>query len=227
MTNKLRKLFETHGLMSMNKQRALAEYLGRHAWDFDATTGKLQFSPGRAFAVQVLGSEVGPADKRLWCWAHANTTLPPELRLAADRLKALGEAEGVEEFVVPKLPRERLESHVLGFAALGLLDAPGYYRGVLGDTATLFLISDPDFPSVPPLSGTGFITTIGDAISSYDFRNHKEAVSHFFHHLTWAPEWTKDGFEVIASDGVKITGVFDERDRLHKLSTRAAAETVS
>lgn len=221
MTNKLRRLFETHGLMSMNKQRFLSAVLGPHSCEFDPENGRLQFSTGLSLAVQVLGEETGPPDKRVWSWSHADPQLAPQLRLAAERLKSIGEAEAIEELVVPRLPAERVENHVLAFVALGVLDAPAFYRAVLGETATLYLIQDAEFPPVPPPSATGFVATMSEAISSYDFRNHKEAVSRFLEQLGWSPRWTPTGFEVVAADGATVLGSFDERDRLHKLSTRA------
>jgi hypothetical protein len=222
MTSKLRRLFETHGLMSMNKQRFLSAVLGPHSCQFDSQAGQLQFSTGLSLAVQVLGEETGPPNKRVWCWSHADAQLSPELRVAAERLKTIGETEGIEEFVVPKLPAERVENHVLAFVALGLLEAPAFYRAVLGETATVYLIQDPEFPEVPPPSATGFVATMSEAISSYDFRNHKEAVASLLDQLRWSPRWTPSGFEVVAADGATVLGFFDERDRLHKLSTRAA-----
>lgn len=226
MTSKLRHLFEVHGLFSLRKQRALAALLGPHTWDFDAATGTLKFSRDRHFRAQILGVEVGPPAKRLWCWAHDEAAgVAPEHRRAADQLKTFGEKEQIEEFVVPRLPRERMEGQLLGCVALGVLPAPGFYRGLLGDTATLFVIDDPDYPELPSFGAAEFVMTLRDAFSQYEFRNHRQAVESFLAQLGWEANWSPSGFEIQAEDGVLVLGSFDERDRLHKLSSRAPAET--
>jgi len=225
MTNKLQELYETHVLMGMRKQRHLAELIGQHTWHYDKAAGTMAFSPGPAYQVQVLGTEAADSDTWLWAWANADSQIPPEQLQAAEQLRALGQELGIEEFITPELPREKLPAHTLGPVALGLLGLPAYYRGAMTSTNLLVAIQDPKFAFPLTLKGTDFMATLGDAISGCEIPNHSRAVTAFIEQLGWAPNRQGDTLQVLASDGVQIICTFDQSNRLAKLSSRVPAQT--
>jgi hypothetical protein len=170
--------------------------------------------------VQILGTESESSDTWLWSWANSASNIPEQQLQAARALKELGEAEGIEELTVSKLPRQRLSSHLLGAVALGVLNKPAYYRAKTEGSALLCLIDDPTFPALPELKGTELVVTLGDAISNYEFRNHRECVTALLQQLNLTPQWEGNQLQLQASDGVWVLAHFDERDRLAKLSAK-------
>ena len=225
MTNKLQELYETHVLMGMRKQRHLATVIGQHTWHYDKAEGTMAFSPGPTFQVQVLGTEAADSDTWLWAWANEGSQIPSEQLRVAEKLRALGQEWGIEEFTTPQLPRERLPVHTLGPVVLGALGLPAYYRGAMEKTNILVVIDDPKFVSPLSMTGTEFVATLGDAISNCEIPNHRLAVEQFVTQLGWTPNWQGDTLEIPASDGVRVICQFDQLNRLCKLSTRVPAGT--
>lgn len=223
MTNKLQDLYQTHILMAMRKQRHLAELLGQHNWEYDKASGTMSFPPGPTYQVQVLGTEAADSDSWMWAWANEASQFPPDQLKAANQLRALGQEWGIEEWTMPSLPREKMPAHTLAPIAVGILGAPAYYRGAMGQTNLLVLIDDPKFSHPTSLKGTDFVATLGDAISNCNIPNHRQAVEKFVEQLGWAPQWQDQTLEVAASDGVRVLCRFDELNRLSKLSTRIPA----
>lgn len=229
MTNKLRELFELHGLMSMRKQRAFANYLGAHAFEFDSAAGTMSFpaqagpaqGQSRLFGVEVLGVEHVESQTWTWSWAPEAPDWAGAHSQSALRFKALGEDQGIEELTVSRLPLSRVSGQLLGSIALGALEQGAYYRGAVGGVFGLFLLSAP--PALPPLGGAEFVGVLGDAISNFEFRNHRQAVDAFLQQLGWEADRSQGtSWTVQAEDGVQVVLHFDDRDRLAKLSTRAA-----
>lgn len=228
MTNKLRELFETHGLMSVRKQRSFANFLGQHAFEYDKAQGTLSLpaqgqtsTEPRVYKVQVLGSE--DSKTWLWAWANAQSEFPEGQLQAAQRLKILGEEHGIEEFTAPRLPLDRVSGHLLASVALGILDMPAYYRGAVGQTSLVCLLEG--VPPLSPIGGAELVATLGDAISNFEFRNHRKSVEAFLGQLGLAASWEANAFNVTTEDGVLVIGQFDDKNRLAKLSTRLPAQT--
>lgn len=224
MTNKLQDLYETHILMGMRKQRHLAELLGQHSWEYDKASSTMSFPPGPTYQVQVLGTEAEDSDTWLWAWANTQSQFPPEQLKAANQLRALGQEWGIEEWVTPSLPREKLPAHTLAPVALGVLGLPAYYRGAMQGSNLLVAIDDPKFTNPVSLKATEFVATVSDALHNCSIPNHLHAVQQFVEQLGWEPNRHGDVLQVRAGDGVVVTCTFDQLNRLAKLSTKVPAQ---
>ncbi len=224
MTNKLRQLFETHGFMSMRKQRAFAQFLGNHAWEYVKADGTISLpaqgkeAAPRVYPVQVLGTESEQARTWLWAWSNPESAFPPEQLQAAERLRQYGEEHGIEELTVPRLPLDRVQGHLLASLALGVLDYPAYYRGGVSGTHLVCLLSDT--PEPPPLTAVELLAVLNDGATSFEFRNHREATDALFAQLGWPVQREAQASIVTSADNLLVTIDFDDRDRLKKLSTR-------
>jgi hypothetical protein len=215
MTQKLRDLFELHGMMSLWKQRHLANWLGEHSWEFDAEQGSLKF-PQATVSAQLLGEEIGT----VWHWAWDMAEVPEAQLLAAAKLREFGEQQGIEEFTVSKIPLERISGHLLGLTALGVLHKPAYYRAVFPEKALLLVLEEEGLPVLPALPMTRFLSTVADAIQNYEFRNHKQALSSFVQQLEWEPQWEGQQLTLVDAQGIVGIASFDEHDRLAGFKTR-------
>ena len=202
MTQKLRDLFEVHGLMSLWKQRHFAQCLNQQSARFEAANA------------QVLGEERGSS----WHWAWDLAEVAEECQQVARQLRALGESQGVEEWTATGLPLEEGTSHLLGLVALGALNLPAYYREGTEGGARIYVVEA--VPPLPELAMTGMLSTVADAIQNYEFPNHKKALGHFVEQLGWQPKWENEQMVLCDAQGIVGIARFDDQDRLVGFKTR-------
>mgnify|MGYP006890189687 FL=1 len=202
-------------MMSLWKQRHLANWLGEHSWEFDGEQGMLKF-PQAAVSAQLLGEERGT----VWHWAWDMPDVPEAQRATAAKLREFGEQQGVEEFTVSKIPLERVSGHLLALTSLGVLHKSAYYRAVFPERALLLVLEDEALPPLSPPPMTRFLSTVADAIQNYEFRNHKQALSCFVQQLGWEPQWEGQKLTLVDDQGIVGLASFDEHDRLASFKTR-------
>jgi len=186
-------------------------YLPLGEWSVDHATRTYRQS-GREFAVDALGT-LSPAGVWTWAWADPvswgqNSAITEQAR----RLRALGEREGIAEFVTaafglvgiadaPDSPQDAAE--MLAWTAMGMLGARGYigHSGPDGEggARVYYVVCDPSVPSAVPRLGTvpRFVME-GAATFGEDAA---ECVLGYVEHYGW--EWSRvPGGIVVAAEGI-------------------------
>jgi hypothetical protein len=180
-------------------------------WSVDHATRTYRQS-GREFVVDALGT-LSPTGNWTWAWADPaswgeNSAITEQAR----RLRALGEREGIAEFVTPAFglagiadapdsPQDAAE--MLAWTAMGMLGARGYIghsspEGA-GDTRVYYVVCDTSVPSAVPRLGTvpRFVME-GAATFGEDAA---ECVLGYVEHYGW--EWSRvPGGIVVAAEGI-------------------------
>jgi hypothetical protein len=112
-------------------QLHLHDIVGDLHFFFHASSSTLHFSNGsttnslHAFGATYLGSDNRQGDFR---WAWAAPELPVETRSAAMRIRDVGIARGVREFIAPHVSTtSRDDLHRIAMAVAGALDAPAFF----------------------------------------------------------------------------------------------------
>jgi hypothetical protein len=186
-------------------------YLPLGEWSVDHATRRYRQS-GREFAVDALGT-LSPAGVWTWAWADPmswgqNSAITEQAR----RLRALGEREGIAEFVTaafglvgiadaPDSPQDAAE--MLAWTVMGMLGARGYigHSGPDGEggARVYYVVCDPSVPSAVPRLGTvpRFVME-GAATFGEDAA---ECVLGYVEHYGW--EWSRvPGGIVVAAEGI-------------------------
>lgn len=218
MTNKFRRLFEEHGLMALRRQRAFAAQIGNSTWDYDRDAGTIKFGSVMTCPVQLLGLDSQAQNTWHWAWAIEDLPVDAAQLQAARQMKELGEREMIEELTASKLPRNRVPAQMLGAVAQAVTGSGAFYRGNVAEHGWLYLVDvpAPGAPTAPELVGV-----LGEGFTTYEFRNHREAVRSFVTQL--GLPFTSDGpeMQITLPDGVTLLAHFDQRDRMVKLGSRA------
>jgi hypothetical protein len=223
MTTQFQSLLAQHVASSMLKQLRLSEFLGQHNWDVDLVRGEVSFGPGRAFAIQVMGTESQGSGTWLWGWANEASHIPPQLLRCASTLRELGQREGIEELSLPEINLGDIDGHALAMVASGLCGSSAYYRGPYDGGALFFTVHGVPLPegAASPLEA---INTMNAAIMQYPL-DHGLMVRSFL---------GQQGFQVIeqersllatAPGGSQITINLDAQGRIAGMETTLTQET--
>lgn len=186
-------------------------YLPVGDWSVDHATRAYQQS-GREFAVDALGT-LSPAGIWTWAWADpASWGQNSAITEQARRLRALGELEGIAEFVAPAFglagiadapdsPQDAAE--MLAWTAMGMLSARGYigHSSAEGESGTrvYYVVCDASVPrAVPGLGTVPRFVMEGAATFGEDAA---ECVLGYVEHYGW--EWSRvPGGIVVAAEGI-------------------------
>ena len=186
-------------------------YLPLGEWSVDHATRTYRQS-GREFAVDALGT-LSPAGVWTWAWADPrgwgqNSAITEQAR----RLRALGEREGIAEFVTPTFglvgiadapdsPQDAAE--MLSWTAMGMLGARGYIGHSSpdgeGGARAYYVVCDTSVPSAVPRLGTVPRFVMEGAATFGE--NAAECVLGYVEHYGW--EWSRvPGGIVVAAEGI-------------------------
>ena len=186
-------------------------YLPLGEWSVDHATRTYQQS-GREFAVDALGT-LSSAGVWTWAWADpANWGQDSAIIEQARRLRAIGEREGIAEFVTPAFgltgiadapdsPQDAAE--MLAWTAMGMLGARGYIGHSSaegeGGTRVYYVVCDTSVPSAVPRLGT-VPRFVMEGASTFG-EDAAECVLGYVEHYGW--EWSRvPGGIVVAAEGI-------------------------
>lgn len=185
-------------------------------WSIDHATRTYRQS-GREFLVDALGT-LSPAGVWTWAWADPATWGEGSaITEQARRLRALGQREGIAEFLIPAFGLAGIAdapdnaqdaAEMLAWTSMGLLGARGYighsverndYEGAGGGARVYYVVCDAAVPAAVPRLGTvpRFVME-GTATFAEDAA---ECVLGYVEHYGW--EWSRvpDGI-VVAAEGL-------------------------
>jgi hypothetical protein len=213
------ELLEQYGAYGLEKQQALAEFLGHHNWSVDLAAGTVDFEERRVFPIQVIGTESSAEGTWLWAWANTASNIPFPLLSSARMLRAYGERHGVREFVEPELRAQAIDAHVVGLVAAGVADADAYYLGHYPGGAVLFLVSAPQLRALLTPSVLRMTTVFTTFISTWTVRNQLRAFAAYAEAKGCHTERRDSVVECVDRAGQRLSGEFDARGLLVRLSS--------
>jgi hypothetical protein len=217
------ELLEQYGAYGLEKQDALAEFLGQHSWSVDLVAGTVDFEAGRVYPIQLIGTQSSAEGTWMWAWANTASNIPPALLRAARMLRAYGERHGLEEFVAPELTVQAIDAHVVGLGAVGVADADAYYFGHHPGGAVLFLVSAPPLRALLKPSVLRMTTVFTTFISTWTIRNQLRAFAAYAEAKGCRVERRDSVLECVDPVGERITGEFDAQGVLLRLSSSVAS----
>lgn len=130
----------------------------RFLFDLERGTIRFQLADGRTATapMQIIGTYNPKDGTFLWGWDHPS--VPAELAVAAKRLRAWGEANGVEEMTRRLGPMSEARAWEYTSLAAVLTDAKGVYRPDMEDGPYVFItfgeVTFADAPDDPDAKAT-------------------------------------------------------------------------
>lgn len=218
------ELIDQHIGLSLRKQLALADFLGKHSWQLDMTKGTVDFGKAgffgkrRIYPVQVLGTESEAAGTWLWAWANAASGIPENLLKAVTQVKSFGQSQGISELATRELDSSACPGHTLAMIWCGIADADCYYRGPYAGGAAFFLIFDSPLKEAGPTPTTRVANVLMQVISEYSV-NHRAMTEAYLEAEGFALKPAGSGLSATADDGRALRVRFDDQGRIAGINT--------
>lgn len=220
-----REFLSHHVASSALKQQRFADLLeenGNPNWAADMQIGQATFGKAGSFPLQIVGTESEGGGSWMWGWANEQSGLNPQLLQVANKLRALGESEGVAEFSAPTLPLRPNLGHELSLIAVGACGADSYYRGPYDGGALYFTLTGLPLATRAPLSSGAEVNLLAQTIGLYDV-DHQTMVRSFFMEQKYAVEESGNSLTATRTNGEQIVVAFDEQGRIGNLETTMKA----
>ncbi|MES2187776.1 MAG: hypothetical protein V4505_24715, partial [Pseudomonadota bacterium] len=169
--------FADHAGSALARQLALGDLIGQRPWSIDIQAGHIAFDDGLRFPMQMLGSHAFDSDSWLWIWANTQSNIPPELTQAAQRIRAVGDMQGIAEFAEPSLPLGAVTDHMLAMAGGGIAGGLPYYRAPYDGGALFVLLRDVPAEISAPVPGPRAIAVLTQVVSQFEVDHRRMAES--------------------------------------------------
>ncbi len=213
------RLFEEHAAAVVERELALGDLLGEHNWWLDLTAGTISFGDRLVCPVQVLGTEAESDQTWLWAWANSMSNIPAPLLRAAERLRALGEQEGIGELSDRMVSLDRANGHMLATVAAGVCGADAYYRCPYEGGAAFVLLEVPELRSRLDASPQHLINVFVQVASTFPI-NHQRAFVLYVTHRGYDVEAQPMQVEARSPEGGLIQAQFDAAGRLTAINAQ-------
>jgi len=201
------------GMLGMHKRRAFERAVGGARDRLDLGQGRLRFSGGPSFYVQLLGTHAHAT----WLWGWANEApLPAHVLRVAGTLRSWGERQGVAEMTSATVFDEAADPEALALVSCALTPCAGLYR-CEADGGTIWLLAYGELDE-QPLSAEDCLDTI-HAFASRHAVDERRAVTSFFHALGVDVEEEEDAVRGVLPSG-ELAEVAFERGRIVGLRAR-------
>jgi len=212
----LNAYFERYALVSLEKQARLFSFLGEHVLDIDLDAGTARFND-ISVPFQVLGTESENSLTWLWAWAEEQTELPDNLLVAARKMKAWGEKEGLTELTLPALDLDRADGTMLSLIASEVCNANGYYRDAYQGGTVFLLLQGIALDDQLVFDRAGLIRQLSDLASRYDF-NHRRALLAYLNAKGIAASVTDDAIGAELASGERLIAEFAPDGRVRTIN---------
>ena len=212
MSDKFSTLLSKYIGTGFAKQLALADLLEGRDWGVRISEGIATFGDDLTFPIQLIGTESEGDDTWLWAWANEQSNIPPELLVACNELKKVGEANEIPELTEANFSLEHAHGHMISLVASGLHPTCCYYRGPYQGGALFFLIENVPSDILEPVTPERALTTINLAISEFEV-DHNLMVTEFLQQQGYEIE-KKPDVVVATRDNSQLEFSFDELGRI-------------
>jgi hypothetical protein len=229
--SRLHNLCAAHAALGSEKQRALAADLGDGPWRLSIGQGTISLDGGRfVFPIQLLGTHAEESNTWLWAWANEASSFPPDLLTSANRLRQIGQEEGVAELAVPQLdlgsPDDRpwFDGYYLAMAASGLCQADCYYRAPYEGGALFVLLKAPQVWARAPQDAHQMAAGLAELLATPAgaVLNHKTVVCSYARQKGYQVTDAGEQVTCAGGGGEKLDAAFDAAG----LMTRLTADVV-
>jgi hypothetical protein len=215
-------LLSRHVGSAFARQLAFGDLLGERNWSLTVSEGIATFGSDLRFPVQLLGTEADCDGTWLWAWANKASNLPEKVLEACNKLRELGEREGIPELRERTFSLEQANGHSLSSVASGIIGRCCYYRGPYDGGALYFLVCGPPEAVLQKVPAERAVTVIAEVISNFDV-DHRAMVESFLQAQGFSV--TANAGEVVATRGSdQITLTFDSQDRLTNIGGKLAGK---
>jgi hypothetical protein len=217
-------LVDKHIGLSLRKQLALADFLGKHSWQLSLSAGTVDFGKTslfgkrRIYPIQVLGSEAEKSGTWLWAWANSESNIPPAVLRAVNHVKSFGESQAIPELVTPELSTSKHPGHLLAMVCAGIADADCYYRGPHAGGAVFFLVFETSLREAPPTSSLGVANVMIQVISQFEV-NHRAMAKAYLGAEGFRVVEEDSALKASADDGRALQVVFNDRGLISGVKT--------
>ncbi len=179
----LARLVDASAILSAEQQAFVAARHAEDEWSVDpsAATVTLISPGGRATVCRAhfLGTSAPGPSTWLWGWRNING-FPPAFVALAERVRVVGEAQGVAELTTAELPLTDALPRRLAIAAKTVTGIAAHYSGPIGGGSRAWvLIEHPDLVLPQPAVRTAMEAILG-AVGSVEIGDHAEAL------VSWA-----------------------------------------
>jgi hypothetical protein len=172
----LTEYLEKYALISLEKQEKLARLIdGQMVADLELVTGRIRFSDGPEFRLQVLGTESENTLNWLWAWAEEQDDLTSDLLTSSLQMKEWGAKAGIPEFTAPSVDLEKANGHILSLIASEVCAASCYYQDAYDGGASFLLLFGKELERQPSFDAAGLVRQFSDLIALNEL-NHRNAL---------------------------------------------------
>lgn len=202
----LRRLFDHHAALGMQKQMFMNEFLeGENStWHLALDKGTITFSfrdrdEQHTFPIQLLGTFIADAKPTFrWAWGDQSNQFPESILKAAHKLREYGEQKQIPEFTASDFALRApvkdpqwgwYNVHYLGMIAAGLCHATFYYRAPWKPEhlSLLVLVMPPKGTELPHLDSSGVADLLQQLVTSFNTSgfNHQQVVRSYVKQTGW------------------------------------------
>lgn len=200
------------GLSAWDRQLAFADIVGDRDWLLDQDARVLQLGEDLWLPASLLGTVSDSAGT--WLWAWANPSIEPEMRVDAERARAIGASRDLDLLEEAEVDLARIiDGHLLALAVSGVLDADAYYQcpydgGTAYVTVKLSRVRGPH-----PSPGRRVGEVVRRALVDMPYLISRPSIESYISAI--GATASTDGATIVVEDGPTLA--FDEGGRLTEL----------
>jgi hypothetical protein len=205
-------LFDAHAGLSYEKQLLTADTIAGKPWQFDMSSGTIVFDGKLTVPVQIIGTVSYETGTWLWAWANTQSGIPPELLRDANRLREIGQRDGMEALTSASFPFVDSYDHKLALLSSGVCDASCYYRADYGSGAMYVTLHSDRLPGIDRDNLVKVPTAFSQLISALRIDHYKVWLNYLIDREFQIAKG--DGYVASLRKGQQIRADFDTASRL-------------
>lgn len=211
----LSSLLSKYAGVAHARQLAFADFLGKSNWQVDIERGSASFGPGKAFPIQLIGSEARNDNSWLWAWANPQPFIPASVLRTGNQLREMGKRYAIRELTDPGFPLKGVTGHSLAMVASGYHGKAAYYRGPYDGGALYFLVLNLPESIFAPMPSPRVMTVLGSLLMEPGMNN-RPTVEAFL--ASQGFTLTPNGDSIVATrEADRCTVPFDSEGRMGKI----------
>jgi hypothetical protein len=215
-------LLDRFGASAFERQCDLLDLIHGLSWDADLQSGVITFGDKIRAEFQLIGSFAKEDQSWMWSWANEGSEHPTALLLQSQRMKEIGESNGIPHFTTPLFDAAELVGHMLALIASGMFGADGYYPASYGQGILFVTLSSPQIEEFIASRKHIISLVFSQFISAFPV-NHRKAFGHYLSAKGFDLE--ENGNRIVASrSSEEIVAEFDASDRLVSVGGNLAAQ---
>ncbi|MDR2871085.1 MAG: hypothetical protein LBV45_00855 [Xanthomonadaceae bacterium] len=211
------QLFERYAGTILARQFRFGEILKEHHWRLKLNEATIVFNDEQEYAVQLLGTTSDPEEEWLWCWADETLTIAETALTFSERMRALGEKEGIAELYKPRFQiTPEIDGHKMSMLCAGLEGKSCYFHGPYTGGAIYCLIQGLPEEIFSLYTMEVLSLMIWRVVTTYEEADHKALLTHFLSDQEFVLEDNGDTMKALRGSD-KIDMGFSDENRLIRM----------